>query len=218
MRYHLISSQSLNLGGHRGTTDDIAAIPFHPSPSSAALRESPNSIPVHSLMLSSNLFFCLPLLLAPFTVPCRIVFIMPEDREMWPYQLSFCFFTKVRRSSRTPVTFCCKPPLLSNDLCRKCSEVSYSISSQRLRSFSRFGMRYGMQQWTDSRARTWTHKPKAICPLNFFEVGDIKISDTYREQGCKGQILGKIQIFGKRCIIFFVFHSNTKNTYTFWNF
>ena len=54
-------------------------IPFLPSLSSAALRESPNPIPVHSLMLSSHLFFCLPLLLAPFTVPCRIVFAMPED-------------------------------------------------------------------------------------------------------------------------------------------
>ena len=46
---------------------------------------------------------CLPLLLAPFTVPCRIVFAMPEDLEMWPYHLSFRFFTMVRRSSCTPV-------------------------------------------------------------------------------------------------------------------
>ena len=100
-----ISSQSLNLGGRRGTTDDVATIPFHPSLSSAALRESPNPIPVHSLMLSSHLFFCLPLLLAPFTVPCRIVFAMPEDLEMWPYHLSFRFFTMVRRSSCTPIAF-----------------------------------------------------------------------------------------------------------------
>ena len=48
-------SQSLNLGGRRGTTDDAATIPFHPSLSSAALRESPNPLPVHSLMLSSQL-------------------------------------------------------------------------------------------------------------------------------------------------------------------
>ena len=98
-------SQSLNLGGRRGTTDDAATIPFHPSLSSAALRESPNPIPVHSLMLSSHLFFCLPLLLAPFTVPCRIVFAMPEDLEMWPYHLSIRFFTMVRRSSCTPIAF-----------------------------------------------------------------------------------------------------------------
>ena len=103
--FHLISSQSLNLGGRRGTTDDVATIPFHPSLSSAALRESPNPIPVHSLMLSSHLFFCLPLLLAPFTVPCRIVFAMPEDLEMWPYHLSFRFFTMVKRSSCTPIAF-----------------------------------------------------------------------------------------------------------------
>ena len=32
----LISSQSLNLGSHRGTTDDIATTSFHPSLSSAA--------------------------------------------------------------------------------------------------------------------------------------------------------------------------------------
>ena len=36
----LISSQSLNLGGRRGTTDDVATIPLHPSLSSAVLRES----------------------------------------------------------------------------------------------------------------------------------------------------------------------------------
>ena len=104
-RSYLILSQSLNLGGCRGTTDDIATIPFHHSLCSAALRESPNPIPVQSLMLFSHLFFCLPLLLPPFTVPCRIVFAMPEDLEMRPYHLSFCFFTTVRRSSCTPVAF-----------------------------------------------------------------------------------------------------------------
>ena len=100
-----LSSQSLNLGGRRGTTNGIATIPFHLSVSSVASRESPNPIPVHSLMLSSYFFFCLPLLLAPFNVPCRIVFAMPEDVEMWPYHLSFRFFTMVRRSSCTPVAF-----------------------------------------------------------------------------------------------------------------
>ena len=101
--YTIISSQSHNLGGRRGTTDDVATIPFHPSLSSAAFRESPNPIPVHSLMLSSHLF-CLPLLLAPFTVPCRIIFAMLVGLEMWPYHLSFRFFTVVRRSSCTPIS------------------------------------------------------------------------------------------------------------------
>ena len=102
---HLSPSQSLHLGGRRGTTDDVATISFHPSLSSAALRESPNPIPVHSLMLSSHLFFCLPILFAPFTVPCRIVIAMPEDLEMWPYHLNVRFFTMVRRSSCTPTAF-----------------------------------------------------------------------------------------------------------------
>ena len=34
--------------------------------------------------------------------------------------------------------FCCEPTRSSHDLRRKCSEVSYSISSQELGSFSRF--------------------------------------------------------------------------------
>ena len=97
---YLISSQSLKLGGRRGTTDDVATILFHPSMSFAALRESPNPILVYSLMLSCRLFFCLPLLLAPFTVPWRIVFAMPEDLEMWPYHLSFRFFTMVHNQNQ----------------------------------------------------------------------------------------------------------------------
>ena len=86
-------SQSLNLEGRQGTTDDVATIPFHLSLSSAALRESLNSIPVHSLMLSSHLF-CLPLL-APFTVPCRIVFAMPGDIEMSSVSLTMRSSTPV---------------------------------------------------------------------------------------------------------------------------
>ena len=140
---HLISSQSINLGGRRGTTDDVATMAFHPSLSSlssAALRESPNPIPVHSLMLSSHLFFCLPRFLAPFTVLCRIVFAMPEDLEMWPYHLSFCFFTMVRRSSCTPIAswILLRTSSFVTGLCRKFSDVSYSISSQGLGSVSRF--------------------------------------------------------------------------------
>ena len=101
-----ISSQSLNLGGHWGTPDDIATIPFHPSLSSAALRESPNPIPIHSLRLSPHLFFCLPLLLAPFTVPCRIVFAMPEDLEMWPYHFLLASFInhEIKNSTTSKIT------------------------------------------------------------------------------------------------------------------
>ena len=54
--------------GHRGTTDKFATIPFHLVLLSAALVERANSIPVHSLILLSHLFLCLPLLF-PFTAP-----------------------------------------------------------------------------------------------------------------------------------------------------
>ena len=93
----------ITLGGRRGTTDEFATIPFHLDLFSAALVELAKSIPVHSLILSSHLFFCLPLFLFPFTVPCRIVFAKPEDLETWPNHLSFRFLTRVRSSSYSPM-------------------------------------------------------------------------------------------------------------------
>ena len=82
---------SITLEGRRGTTDEFTTIPFHLVLFSAALVELEKSIPVHSLILSSNLFFYLPLFLFPFTVPCRIVFAKPEDLETWPSILAFVF-------------------------------------------------------------------------------------------------------------------------------
>ena len=93
----------ITLGGRRGTTDEFATIPFHLDLFSAALVELAKSIPVHSLILSSHLFFCLPLFLFPFTVPCRIVFAKPEDLETWPNHRSFRFLTRVRSSSYSPM-------------------------------------------------------------------------------------------------------------------
>ena len=89
-------------------------------------------------MISSDLFFSLPLLLAPFTAPCRTVFAMPEDLEMWPYHLSFCFLPWLgdHHALQLHSGFCCEPPRSSHGLCRKYSEVSYSISSQGLLSIS----------------------------------------------------------------------------------
>ena len=89
----------ITLGGRRGTTYEFATIPFHLDLFSASLVELAKSISVHSLILSSHLFFCLPLFLFPFTVPCRIVFAKPEDLETWPNHLSFRFLTRVRSSS-----------------------------------------------------------------------------------------------------------------------
>ena len=69
--------------GHRGTTNEFATIHFHLVLFSPPLAGLTNSIPAHSLILSSHLFLCLPLLF-PFIVPCRIVFAKPADFEMWP--------------------------------------------------------------------------------------------------------------------------------------
>ena len=52
---------SHNLGRSSGTTDEFATIPFHIVLFSAALVELTKSIPAHSLILSSHLFFCLHL-------------------------------------------------------------------------------------------------------------------------------------------------------------
>ena len=93
-------------------------LPFHLSLSSATLGIS-IPIPVHSLMLSSHLFCYLARLLAPFTFSCRIVFVMPEDLEMWPYHLCFRFLTMVRRSSCTPAA--------SWILLRTSSSVTWSL-------------------------------------------------------------------------------------------
>ena len=73
--FYSILFYPITLEGRRGTTDEFAAIPFHLDLFSAALVELAKSIPVHSLILSSHLFFCLPLFLFPFTVPCRIVLL-----------------------------------------------------------------------------------------------------------------------------------------------
>ena len=78
---HLVSSQSLNTDGRRRVTDDVATILLHLSLCSAAHRVSQNPITVHSLMLSSHLFFGLLRILA-FTVPSRIVLAMPDDLEI----------------------------------------------------------------------------------------------------------------------------------------
>ena len=72
---------SLKRDGRWGTTDDFTTSLLHFSLFSTALWDLANSRPVHSLMFSSHLFLCLPCLLPPFTVPCKIVLARPDDRE-----------------------------------------------------------------------------------------------------------------------------------------
>ena len=98
----LISSIPLpwgSLGHHRWFRNQFS--PF--SLFSTALWEVANSRPVHSLMLSSHLFFCLPCLLPSFTVPCKMVLARPDEHETWPYHCSLHLFTMVRRSLWGPV-------------------------------------------------------------------------------------------------------------------
>ena len=87
--FYSIIFYPISLGGRRGTTDEFATIPFHLDLFSAALVELAKSIPVHSLILSSHLFFCLPLFL--FTVPCRIVF---AKLKYYNFSCSIQFFVR----------------------------------------------------------------------------------------------------------------------------
>ena len=70
------------------TTDDFATSFLHFPLFSTAIWDLANSRPVHSLMLSSHLFLCLPCLLPPFTVPSKMVLARPDERETWPYHCS----------------------------------------------------------------------------------------------------------------------------------
>ena len=73
--------------------------PSHSSRLSTFLKVSLSSNPVLSFILSSHLFFCLPLFLPPGTVPCSMVFASPDDLVTCPYHFSFRCLTVVRRLS-----------------------------------------------------------------------------------------------------------------------
>ena len=61
------SHLSLNRGCRWGTTDDFTTTFLHFSLFLTTLWDLANSAPVHSLMLPSHFFLCLPCLLPPFT-------------------------------------------------------------------------------------------------------------------------------------------------------
>ena len=66
---------------------------------------SGKDLPVYSAMLSIQLFFGLPLLRLPSTVPCNITLVRPSDLITCPYHFSFRRFTPARRSSYGPICF-----------------------------------------------------------------------------------------------------------------
>ena len=96
----LISSSShlsLNHEGHWGTTDDFATCFLYISLFSTAVLDLANSRPVHSLMLSSHLFLCLPCLLPPFH--CALQDGFGQSWWIWDmtgYHCSLHLFTTVR--------------------------------------------------------------------------------------------------------------------------
>ena len=71
----------LDSKGCWGTTDDFTTSFLHFSLFSTALWDLANSRSVQSPMLSSHLFSCLPCLLHPFTVPCKMDLARPDERE-----------------------------------------------------------------------------------------------------------------------------------------
>ena len=64
----------------------------HVHTTSVCIWHLASSRPVHSLILSSHLFFCLPCLLPPFTVPSTMVLARPDE------QTSLHLFMMVRSS------------------------------------------------------------------------------------------------------------------------
>ena len=134
MIHHLISSQSLNLGSRRGTTDDVATIPSHPSLSplpSGNLQTPFQSIPWCYHPISSSVFLSFLLLsLSPAELSSPWQRILRCSHTIW-VSVSLPWLGD-HPELQLHVLFCCKPPRLPHGLCRKCSEVSYSISSQGL--------------------------------------------------------------------------------------
>ena len=104
---------------------------------SGNLQTSFPSIPWCYLPISSSVFFSFLLLslsLAELSSSCQR--ILRCGHTIWVF-VSLLWLGD-HHALQLLSRFCCEPPCSSHDLCRKCSEVSYSISSQGLGSFSLF--------------------------------------------------------------------------------
>ena len=115
-----------------GTTEDLTANFLHPSLSSASIKASPSFRPVHSRMLSSHLFLCLPLSLSPCNVPCKIVLARPFDLTTCPYHFSlrFSLWSGGHQKARWIVEFVFLLPALVNDVvfvrdAEECAKASH---------------------------------------------------------------------------------------------
>ena len=94
---------SLKHEGRWGTTDDFTTSFIHFSLVLHCPLGHGELQAVHSKMMSSHLFLCLPCLRLPFTVPCKMVLARPDELETCSYHCSLRRFTMVRRSSYGPI-------------------------------------------------------------------------------------------------------------------
>ena len=101
-------------------------------------------LPISSVFLS---FLLLSLFPAELSLPCQR--ILRCSHTIW-VSVSLPWLGD-HHALQLLSRFCCEPPGSSHGLCRKCSEVSYNISSQGLGSFSRFLL---------SRSSSQRHKGK----------------------------------------------------------
>ena len=95
------------------------------------------SIPWCYLPISSSVFLSILLLslyLAELSSPCQR--ILRCGHTIW-VSVSLPWLED-HHALQLHSGFCCEPPRSSHGLCRKCSEISHSISSQGLGSFSLF--------------------------------------------------------------------------------
>ena len=102
-----ICAVNLYLSSNRGcrwcTTDDFTTSFVHFSLFSASLWDLANSTPVHSQIMSSYFSVCLPCLLPPSIVSCKMVWARPDERETCPDHFSLRLFAMVKRSSCGPI-------------------------------------------------------------------------------------------------------------------
>ena len=114
----------------------LSILPCLPLPSGNLQTPFP-SIPWCYLPISSSVFLSFLLLslsLAELSSPCQR--ILRCGHTIW-VSVSLPWLGD-HHALQLHSGFCCEPPRSSHGLCRKCSEVSYSISSQGLGSFSLF--------------------------------------------------------------------------------
>ena len=120
------------------TIDESATIPFHLVLFSAALAELAKPTPVHSLILSSHLFFCLPLFL--FLSLCPVGLSLLNQKTLKPGQTNLASVSWPGSGFRHIIQWLlgsfCEPPHWEHSPYMKCSIASGSISSQKHAFFS----------------------------------------------------------------------------------